>query len=82
MYVRLHACECVYVCAIYLDECRYYKEGKKIYLEIDIWMPDLNLGFEYQVLHGWLVASCLVAWLAAWLVGWLVDWLLVGSACH
>ena len=25
------------------------KEGKKIYFELDVWMPDLNIGFEYQV---------------------------------
>ena len=34
------------------------------YWEVDVWMPELKLGFEYQVIF-LLVAK----------VGWLVDWL-------
>ena len=30
--------------------CRYYKGEKKIHYEIDVWIPDLNIGFEYQVI--------------------------------
>lgn len=27
----------------------YFTNGHKTYLELDVWIPDLNLGFEYQV---------------------------------
>lgn len=26
-----------------------YTNGKKTYFELDVWIPDLNIGFEYQV---------------------------------